>query len=42
MNKKNTRRNSKDKDIKERGFSFACRVVKLYQFLARKKAEEKF
>jgi four helix bundle protein len=37
MNNKKTRRNSKEKDIKERGFSFACRIVKLYQFLARKK-----
>jgi len=27
----------KEKDIKERGFSFACRIVKLYQFLARRK-----
>lgn len=37
MNNKKTRRNSKEKDIKERSFSFACRIVKLYQFLARKK-----
>lgn len=28
---------SKNKDIKERGFSFACRIVKLYQFLAKRK-----
>lgn len=27
----------KSKDIKERGFSFACRIVKLYQFLAERK-----
>ena len=25
------------KDIRERAFSFACRIVKLYQFLARQK-----
>ncbi len=37
MNNKKTQRNSKQKDIKERGFSFACRIVKLYQFLAKKK-----
>lgn len=37
MNNKKTQRNSKEKDIKERGFSFACRIVKLYQFLAKKK-----
>jgi len=28
---------SKKKDIQERGFSFACRIVKLYQFLAKRK-----
>lgn len=28
---------SSNKDIKERGFSFACRIVKLYQFLAKRK-----
>lgn len=38
MNNKKTQRNSKHKDIKERGFSFACRIVKLYQFLAKKKS----
>jgi len=32
-----SKKESKNKDIKERGFSFACRIVKLYQFLARKK-----
>ncbi len=37
MSKKNTRTGSGRKDIKERGFSFACRIVKLYQFLSRKK-----
>ncbi|MBW8038680.1 MAG: four helix bundle protein [Planctomycetes bacterium] len=37
MNNKKTQRNSKEKDIKERSFSFACRIVKLYQFLARKR-----
>jgi four helix bundle protein len=37
MKNKKTQRNSKEKDIKERGFSFACRIVKLYQFLAKKK-----
>jgi four helix bundle protein len=31
------KKKSKNKDIKERGFSFACRIVKLYQFLARRK-----
>jgi len=28
---------TKNKDIKERGFSFACRIVRLYQFLAKRK-----
>ena len=37
MNNKKSQRKSKEKDIKERGFSFACRIVKLYQFLAKKK-----
>ena len=31
------KKKSKEKDIKERGFSFACRIVKLYQFLAKRK-----
>ena len=30
-------RKSKQRDIQERGFSFACRIVKLYQFLAKQK-----
>ncbi len=30
-------RKSKGKDIRERGFSFACRIVKLYQCLAKQK-----
>jgi four helix bundle protein len=37
MNNKKTQGNSNEKDIKERSFSFACRIVKLYQFLARKR-----
>ena len=37
MNKKNAQRNSQEKDIRERSFSFASRIVKLYQFLASKK-----
>jgi four helix bundle protein len=37
MNNKKSQRKSKEKDIKERGFSFACRIVNLYQFLANKK-----
>jgi len=37
MNNKKTQGNSKEKDIKERSFSFACRIVKLYQFLAKKR-----
>jgi len=35
-NNKNKRR-SKGKDLQERGFSFACRIVKLYQFLAKQR-----
>ncbi len=31
------RKESKNKNITERGFSFACRIVKLYQFLAKRK-----
>jgi four helix bundle protein len=27
-----------EKDIQERAFSFACRIVKLYQFLAKQKS----
>ena len=30
-------RRSKGKDIQERGFSFACRIVKLYRFLAKQR-----
>jgi four helix bundle protein len=30
-------RNSSHRDIQERAFSFACRVVKLYQFLTKQK-----
>jgi len=37
MNNKKLQRKSKEKDIKERSFSFACRIVKLYQSLANKK-----
>jgi four helix bundle protein len=37
MNNKKSQRKSKEKDIKERGFSFACRIVNLYQFFANKK-----
>lgn len=33
----NENRKESKKDITERGFSFACRIVKLYQFLARRK-----
>lgn len=29
--------NERKKDIQERAFSFACRIVKLYQFLAKQK-----
>jgi len=36
MSSKKAQTNSR-KDIQERGFSFACRIVKLYQFLVRKK-----
>ncbi len=32
------KKKSSNKDIKERGFSFACRIVKLYQFLAKRKS----
>ena len=30
-------RRSKHRDIRERGFLFACRIVKLYQFLAKRR-----
>ena len=30
-------RKSKGRDIQERAFSFACRTVKFYQFLAKQK-----
>ena len=30
-------RASKQRDIQERAFSFACRIVRLYQFLAKQK-----
>ncbi|MBA7702647.1 hypothetical protein ES703_111416 [subsurface metagenome] len=30
-------RKSKQRDIQEREFSFACRIVKLYQFLAKQR-----
>lgn len=36
MNNKEPRKKSKEKDINERSFSFACRIVKLYQSLAEK------
>jgi four helix bundle protein len=37
MNNKEPQRKSKERDIKERGFSFACRIVNLYQSLSSKK-----
>lgn len=33
----NENKKESKKDITERGFSFACRIVKLYQFWARRK-----
>ncbi len=29
---------AKERDIQKRAFSFACRIVKLYQFLAKQKS----
>jgi four helix bundle protein len=29
---------AKQRDIQERGFSFACRIVKLYKFLAKRRS----
>jgi len=37
MNNNKDKRRSKKRDIHERGFSFACRIVKLYQFLAKQR-----
>jgi four helix bundle protein len=37
MNSKKTQIHPGEKDVKEHSFAFACRIVKLYQFLANKK-----
>jgi len=40
MSKSNEEQEVKKRDIQRRAFAFACRVVKLYQFLARRKSGE--
>jgi len=37
MNDETQQENVRGKDIKKRAFSFACRIVNLYQFLAKQK-----
>jgi hypothetical protein len=37
MDDETQKKNVREKDIKKRAFSFACRIVKFYQFLAKQK-----
>lgn len=42
MTLNNNKRKSPKRDIQERGFLFACRIVKLYQFLAKRAGGAEF